>query len=898
MQRSIQFPRIPLLGGLLLLASCDPTVQIIEEQSPPTNRPWGAFRPGDAALIPDSIRFSTPLDSGLAPFQTSGQGSETVVKFQPRLYAPLGADTLITQMCTMGLRTACVKYLQSPDGSELVPCTTVKDSQDSVAIDLLAAYQALRKLEPESHPGPTSPRDSTLADFRHTIARFALDGRPVARRIFLHPPRGLDTTDLVWRTLLLASKSSSTLAEICRTWSLGLSYSQARARMASAGIDSGAILGFRLENPLSMGDIHPGEPGRGLSGTIAARRGIARLATSVLDATGSPSNQFEVSGGPDLASFPTTLVLMGSLSVSAKPTAPIGAYFLRVDIEDSTGNKASYQAPFSLSNALDNDGPVVTFVHPAPSPSARAELSHADSLVTVQIRAQDRSGVRSVRIGGIDAQRLANNLWSATRSFPLGDDSLVVECSDNLGNRSHTALAAHRYRKMSINRLAPSDTMVSNAITSLPLSWRIQGGTRVRIGITDLVSSSGIFRTSVELAEGMNLVTIVGLDSAGRPDSSTVRILRRARAPLSWHWGSDSSATLPDSLAVVLQSAPTARLFWSRDPRTWTPFDGRVVLKSGGWLWLRAISDSLDERIDSVEVRPLHHVNHSPEIALGVRSATIKSYLGTAKIPNALRVTNWGLGDGVQTGSWEIRTEDSAAMGLFSNVLVDAQGTLSGDIVKDTSLVVRLRARIRDDGGQANGGSDLSAWSDWLELRIVDTVLDQDGNVYRARRMPDGKVWMRSNLRTLSMSSSTEKCSPTGCEKGGTFYLWADVFSGTDATTYGYQGNCPSGWRLASNDDLIKLVDATETDENDAARPLRSGSGWYEPCPADTSRSCPLESGDAYGGFFYPNGSRWLSLLVAAGPEPGGMPGGGGIQRGFSTPDPRTEHWGVRCLRK
>lgn len=898
MQRSFHLPRLTVFAGSLLLAGCDPTVQIIEEQSPPTNRPWGAFRPGDSTLIPDSIRFATPLDSGTAPFQTNGHGSETVVKFQPRLYAPLGADTLTAQMCTMGLRTACVKYLQGPDGSELVPCTTVKDSQDSVAAELLLAYQALRRLEPESHPGPTSSRDSILADFRQTTARFALDGRPVARRLFLHPPRGLDTSDLVSRTLLLASKSNSTLAEICRTWSLGIPYDQARARLAAAGIDSGAILGFRLENPLSMGDIHPGEPGRGLGGTIAARRGIAKLATSVLDASGSSSNQFDVSGGPELSSFPTTLVLMGSLAVTAKPAAPTGAYVLVVDIEDSTGNKASYRVPFSLSNALDSDGPVVAFVHPAPSPSARAELSHADSQVIVQIRAQDRSGVRSVRIGGIDAQRQANNLWNATRSFPLGDDSLVVECTDSLGNRSHTALATHRYRKMSITRLAPSDTMVSNAITSLPLSWRILGGARVRIGNTDLVSSSGIFRTSVELAEGMNLVTIVGLDSAGRPDSSTVRILRRARAPLSWHWGSDSSATLPDSLALVLQSAPRARLYWSRDPRTWTPFDGRVVLKSGGWLWMRAISDSLDERIDSVEVRPLHHVNHPPEIALGTRSATIQSYLGTVRIPNALRVTDWGLGDGVQTGLWEIRTEDSAAMGLFSNVLVDAQGTLSGDVVKDTSLVVRFRARIRDDGGRANGGSDLSAWSDWLELRIVDTVLDRDGNVYRARRMPDGKVWMRSNLRTTPRSDSNVACFNTDCEGNGAFYSWSDVFSDSGADTYGYQGNCPLGWRLASNDDLIKLVDATKTDDNDPAKPLRAGSGWSEPCPGDTSRSCPLESGDAYGGFFRPNGERWLSLVVASGPEPGGSPGGGGIQRGFSGPDPRATAWGVRCLRK
>jgi uncharacterized protein (TIGR02145 family) len=322
---------------------------------------------------------------------------------------------------------------------------------------------------------------------------------------------------------------------------------------------------------------------------------------------------------------------------------------------------------------------------------------------------------------------------------------------------------------------------------------------------------------------------------------------------LNLSYGLDTAGTLPDSVVIAATSETGASLAWTMDGTTWTPFTGSFVQKLSGTAKVRAQVVGKDDSIASLKPFTLYHANRAPTVGLTAASLSAKSYLGTFSATVA-KVTDWGIGDEIQTGTWEVQNFDQVDTQFVSKLAVDAGGKLSGTLPRDTSVVVKVRLRIKDNGGTSSGGVDLSAWTDWISISIVDTVLDPKLNVYRAIRMPDGKTWMRSNLR-YQVLSAPEACYRDSCEKYGVQYSMYTAFIGGD-TIAPTRGACPAGWHIAEKNDWTKLKLSTMDHgvaPGDSIYGLRAIGAWAWSGKSGTGGIRPATG--THGDFLYPNGS-------------------------------------------
>lgn len=907
--------RLPLaIAGALvswsLLASCQDTVTIIEETGPtatsaPSNHPTGIFRMSDTTLLPDSIGFRTRLDSGSAPYTRTRLESSTEVSFRPVLSKPLGADSMLVDLYTLGLRTTRLVYKQGDNGYELKLAYNVPSASDSTAGRLLRAFQLVRKLEASTHSRPDSPRDSQIADFRQTIAQLALDGNDATKGISSKTPRGLDTADLNARVLRLTAKSGLSLGEVVRKWSLSLDISQAQALSLKLSLDQGTLVPFKLESPLAMDTLHLTESNKSLRGRISGKFGVNSLQVTLLDSADKPASNLEATGIPDLSTSPREVSFTGQVAVLASASAKLGKYTLVAKVQDSLDNAGTFRLGIVVSDVPDREGPNVVFVDPAAPASGRKLLSFSDSVLKIQVRLEDRSGVKFVKIQGKPADSLDKGLWGASIHPALGDDSIVVETQDGLANERRSSLTLHRCQKMSIKLLVPSgDTEVSNKTTSFLVAWSVQKATAVRIGNNLSSSSSDRHEASVTLVEGTNRIFLAGVDSADKPDTSFVSIKRRLLTPVNLSYGVDTTVTLPDSAVVVAQSDAGAKFWWSIGGTSWTEFAGRMTWRTNGALQIRAAVAGKDTNTITLPTRQFYHVNHAPTVAIVKNSVVVKSYLGSLALSGAVKVLDWGLGDGVQSGTWEVQFQDPSSSQFLTKASTDAQGNIGGLITKDTSVTLKFRMRVKDDGGTAHGGADSSAWTDWMNLQIVDTVQDVDHNAYRAIRMPDGKVWMRSNLRTMpetQFDPDTSCPSKGGCEAGRLYsQIQAFTYSAAMNNTLfnaPARGICPSGWHISAKSEWTSLFKATiPPGETDSLFALRKDSTWHW-SGKQTSGGMRAGSG-VFGDFVLPNGffamygdELWLWLPKQAVEYPSG-PGTYGLQfQGASN-----ERAGIRCV--
>jgi uncharacterized protein (TIGR02145 family) len=121
----------------------------------------------------------------------------------------------------------------------------------------------------------------------------------------------------------------------------------------------------------------------------------------------------------------------------------------------------------------------------------------------------------------------------------------------------------------------------------------------------------------------------------------------------------------------------------------------------------------------------------------------------------------------------------------------------------DTTITLNFTIRAQDSAGTANGGVDTSAWSSLQTLQLVDTILDADGNSYRAKVLGT-QTWMLSNLQRIA---GTAACAYDSCGKYGRLYTWDQAMNMTSfATPYSHQGICPEGWHIPTSDEWGTLV--------------------------------------------------------------------------------------------
>lgn len=461
----------------------------------------------------------------------------------------------------------------------------------------------------------------------------------------------------------------------------------------------------------------------------------------------------------------------------------------------------------------------------------------------------------TTEVGATLAWSLDGTTWTPFTGSFVQKASGTAQVRAQLAGKEETvaslkAFDLHSYPVAIITREASTkDSSVASTASSITLGWKVTGAKTVKIAGSPVTATNGIFSSTIPLATGANGVKIEATDSAGRTVSDSVTITRRALASLTLSYGEDTSSTLPDSVVIQAVSEAGATLAWSLDGTTWTAFTESFAQKASGTAQVRAKVAGKDDNILSLKAFTLYHLNHAPTIALTSSGLLVKSYLGTFSA-GVVKVTDWGAGDDIQTATYRVQMFDLADTQFVASLSVNSQGQLSGTLRIDTSVTLKVRIRAKDNGGTSGGGVDTSAWSAWLLIQIVDTVLDPSLNSYRAIRMPDGKTWMRSNLR-YQVQVPGESCKNDSCEKYGVQYSQTTAFiNGTSSSPT--QSLCPTSWHLADKTEWQNLFISTMSESSsDSLYALKAPGQWnscFQGCTIDPASG-------AYGDFLVPNGT-------------------------------------------
>ncbi|MBK8804493.1 MAG: hypothetical protein IPN71_21010 [Fibrobacteres bacterium] len=467
-----------LLMALALadLYSCQSTTIMEEDLSPAPGNHYVHFRVMDSAAIPDSIWYHSPLDSGTESITVSAQPPSSFrILFFPFMNQIGTRDSMSVTSFRMGIRTG-VSMAKLIDYMELGTNRFIMTGADSLAVKLFRLYDSLHKTSPNLFPSRSAPSDSLRLALQRAIADAVFTGHPASLAYRQVTPVGLDTADIRFRALHLAASSGLTLGEVVQRWNLGMDYVTARSSLANLKIDSLAVNPFRQLSPVRLDTLHLGESARGLTGKIQGTKGIARLTFSVSNDSGDRSDRFVLADAPDLKSKPIQLDLDNHPTFAPRSNTSLGAYSLLVHMEDSLGNQETYRVPFRVAGFLDHTGPTIRWINPSQS----KVFENEDSVLTIQVEANDSSGVDSVWIDSQSAMRNAQTWTLSNWHVPVSDLGvrLRILAQDHFGNRTDSFLVVSRrpapvFASPTLTLVSPTaGTLVGTEEDSTEIVWK------------------------------------------------------------------------------------------------------------------------------------------------------------------------------------------------------------------------------------------------------------------------------------------------------------------------------------------------------------------------------------------------------------------------------------------
>jgi uncharacterized protein (TIGR02145 family) len=311
----------------------------------------------------------------------------------------------------------------------------------------------------------------------------------------------------------------------------------------------------------------------------------------------------------------------------------------------------------------------------------------------------------------------------------------------------------------------------------------------------------------------------------------TVSDQETSPAHLSLTWTVSDSTVLPhDSVVATFSGSITRNLTLHPLAHHWGA--SKVVF---------TVTDSLGATAKDSLTLTVNPINHAPTLVL--KSPTLLATTWKGEQTYGLATVSWDDVAQGQMGHFQLQLVNVTDSVYFSALSVDSAGVLHVVAKIDTSVSISFQIRAHDNGGTVNGGVDTSVWSNALTLQLVDTVLDAQGKPYRARQMPDGKVWMRTNrmIGTWSQDMGFDPaCDTTLCG---------------DQIQTPHQGACMVGWHVPTQDEWYGLFGATmdpgqfQGPPPDETAALRSASGWI-------SGSTEFNGTDKFGQFFTPRQLR------------------------------------------
>ncbi|MDQ3264850.1 MAG: hypothetical protein M3Y59_14475 [Myxococcota bacterium] len=157
--------------------------------------------------------------------------------------------------------------------------------------------------------------------------------------------------------------------------------------------------------------------------------------------------------------------------------------------------------------ALDNQPPVISFVHP----ENERVLSEADQLVAVEVRDSD---VDEVRVNGVKADRFRGDVFLAKLRLADGSNEIEAVARDKAGNETRSKV------RVSLNRATTTE-----ATLRVVVEGRVPVGSTVLVEGQEVpVDTKGRYRVEVPIALGQRQIEIIAIASDGRK-SVTVKEL-------------------------------------------------------------------------------------------------------------------------------------------------------------------------------------------------------------------------------------------------------------------------------------------------------------------------------------------------------------------------------------
>lgn len=419
--------RLTLATALLWVGACE----FWPSQTEPTmtgDKSVAFNRKSDSSLMPDAVKAylgDTPLPSRV-------EASKGVYNVTVTLDKALAStDTLKLHLSKYGIVTTIMPCLQESNGNLKILEEKIELPQTARAL--------IRKLE--SSTNPKTPEGAILA-YAQALFANELDFRGFPTNSIA----GIDTAEVRTQAIKLAIKSGKPLREIVASWGLDMSFAQAADRILNLSpkistTDSAALFPpppVRVASAPSLdGKLQSAGSAIELKGSFVADNELNLAKLVVLRDSNDVSGQFNFQQTYQASG--KTWSLESAAATLQAVTATAGRYVLKITVTDVAGNSQSARIEFEVESAADKTEPGIVLISPSKEDSI---VENGVASFDVQVTAEDASGIDSVVIGSVKAEK--NDQGRYHRSVVLDTTGtptkITVIAYDKAGNSANKIL--------------------------------------------------------------------------------------------------------------------------------------------------------------------------------------------------------------------------------------------------------------------------------------------------------------------------------------------------------------------------------------------------------------------------------------------------------------------------
>jgi uncharacterized protein (TIGR02145 family) len=827
-----------ILALVALLGSCQ-TTTVVEEDvpAPPPGNRLSAELAFAAGIAPDSVSWKLGVEKNLQEVQDVGADSLLRRRISLQVeYGPAKGDTLWVEFRRYGLRVSTMAWVRDGAGD---PFTA---RLETIQRDTLARL-ILHKMFAAGIAGKTKA-DSVYASF-------LLDGKLEFNGFPDSVPGGMEPAKIRRLALAQAVERNLTLAQLSDAWVLDLTPGQARDSvriLVAAGLvpaaDTSALVPpdrIRLTSALRIDSVvRPGDPAQSLKGRLLCEDGLQLLQVRILDDRGLDAS---ASFAPQLArSLGGTEISLDTAGVllQANGNAATGTYRLRLVVLDRKPRFDSFEISFQVEKLQVAKAPRITWV----SPPKDTVLTTKDDAWLAKVRVEDALEIESVTIGGEKATKVGD-LWQVLATIKAWGTpvSLTAKASNAAGRDSSVASP-----RITLNApigdalpevvaVDPADGIdtVDFATSSRKISWKFAAGAQFKDVQVVLDPGNGAPVNLVAKEKDLVWSADIPLPATGKQSLVKVLVVTNSNyvVPVDTFWLTRSKDT---AAPVIVSQAP---------PKV-VNFDNLTVTLQ----WKVTDNHKVDTvKINGTRVMPQalgsDYYSYVLKLDTGTTKARVVVHDSTGNIakdsvdvirlhssdpPRLVRKT------GTTNRPIEYRSTDSytVAWTVTDKELLDSV-VIAGVTVKDADGLGSYSRTVAIGPGANRIG--IQAWGKFSGKSAVDTVeittvaSDADLNKYNIQLMPDGRVWMTSNMRVTGGG-----CGIWGCELSGRVYTWSMAMGLSSAGDLKFTeytplsvvpGICPKGWHVAQAKEWSALYAATmPKGATDSALALRIDTGW------------------------------------------------------------------------